>query len=198
VLHAQDGAKDEHVDGLAWVPHTEGADGLQCGGVVVCEVADELLREKSRADGSPHQFGAVVVEAGSVPGSAVVARVDAVGDDLQLVGVEALLVELVADRFGARSVRTTKHLPVLRGEPSLLVEDLVDGGGGSHARAHRTRRAAVVCEGEVFDVLQVRMLERLDHEGVDRQAVKDRAQRTPLRNARQTLDDRARPIFVKK
>jgi len=82
--------------------------------------------------------------------------------------------------------------------PAFFVEGLVDGGGGGHARAHRTRRGAIICEGEVLDVLQVRVLERLDHEGVNRQAEEERAQWTPLQNARQTLDDRAGPVFEEK
>ena len=184
VLHARDGAKDEHVDGLARVSRAEDADGLQRGGVVVREVADELLGEEPRADGAPHQLGAVVVEAGAVSGPPVAACVDAVGDDLQLVDVEALLLELVADLTGTGGVRAAEHLPVLRGEPSLLVEDPVDGCGGSHARAHWTCRAAVVREREVLDVLQVRVVERLNHEWMDCQAVKDGAERAPLRNAR--------------
>ena len=67
VLHARDGAEDEHVDGLARVPQAEGADGLQRGCVVIREVADELFRVEPGADAPPHQLGAVLVETGSIP-----------------------------------------------------------------------------------------------------------------------------------
>ena len=83
-MHARDGAEDEHVDGLTQVSRAEDADGLQRGGVVVGEVANELLGEESGADGTLHQLGAVVVEAGSVPDLAVATRADCVGDVLQL------------------------------------------------------------------------------------------------------------------
>ena len=46
LVHARDGAEHEHVDGLARVSGAESADGLQRGGVVVREVADELLGEE--------------------------------------------------------------------------------------------------------------------------------------------------------
>ena len=113
VLHARDRAEDEHVDGLAWVPRSKDADGFQRDGVVVCEVADELLRETVRADRSSHQFGAVVVEAGPVSGPVVAAHVDAVGDDLQFGGVEALLFELVTDLLGAGRVHASQNFPGL-------------------------------------------------------------------------------------
>ena len=102
VLHARDGAEHEHVDGLARVSGAENADGLQRGGVVVREVADELLGEEPRADGASHQLGAVVVETGAVPVAPVGTGVDAMGDDLQLAEVEALLPELVTDLAGTR------------------------------------------------------------------------------------------------
>jgi len=119
VLHARDGTEDEHVDGLAWVPRSEDSDGLQRDGVMVCEVADELLREEARADGTPHQFGAVVVEAGPVPGSAVAARVDALGDDLQFVGVEALLFLFLFSVVGFLCVKSCADPATTVGFPKL-------------------------------------------------------------------------------
>ena len=75
------------------------------------------------------------------------------------------------DLAGTWGVRTTKYPTVLGGEPGPVVENFVERGDGGDARAHRTCRAAVVCEGEVLDVLEGRVLERLGHEGVYRQAV---------------------------
>ena len=49
-LHARDGAEHEHEDGLTRVSGAEYADGLHRSGVVVLEVADELLGVGPRAD----------------------------------------------------------------------------------------------------------------------------------------------------
>ena len=123
VLHPRDGAEHEHVDGLAWVMHAEGADGLQRGGVVVGEVGDETFGEETRADRTAHELGAVLVETGSRPVAAIAPRVDAVLDDLQLGGVDALRLERRADNVGTRRVLAAEDLEVLGGEPRLFLEN---------------------------------------------------------------------------
>ena len=105
VLHTRDGAEHEHVDGLAWVMHAEGANGLQRDGVVVGEVGDEAFGEETRADRPAHELGAVLVETGSRPVAAIAPRVDAVLDDLQLGGVDALRLDRRADFAGTRRVQ---------------------------------------------------------------------------------------------